>query len=74
MMPGSKGLSPHELAHKWAKGLGTRPDMSIKAVRKRRDMRMAGRIARAHSAKQSVGISHHYLINSTRRQDVGEII
>ena len=29
MMSGSKGLSPHELAHKWAKGLGTRPDMSI---------------------------------------------
>ena len=30
MMPGSKGLSPHELAHKWAKDLRTRPDMSIK--------------------------------------------
>ncbi len=30
MMPGSKGLSPHELAHKWVKDLGTRPDMSIK--------------------------------------------
>ena len=29
-MPGSKGLSPHELAHKWVKDLGTRPDMSIK--------------------------------------------
>ena len=27
---GEKGLSPHELAHKWVKDLGTRPDMSIK--------------------------------------------
>ena len=27
MMPGSKGLNPHELAHKWMKDLGTRPDM-----------------------------------------------
>ena len=31
MIPGSKGLSPHELAHRWVKDLGTRPDMSIKA-------------------------------------------
>ena len=30
MMPGSKGLSPHELAHKWVKDLLTRPNMSIK--------------------------------------------
>ena len=30
MMPGSKGLSPHELAHRLAKDLRTRPDMSIK--------------------------------------------
>ena len=30
MMPGSKGLSPHELAHKWVKDLRARPDMSIK--------------------------------------------
>ena len=29
-MPGSKGLSPHELAHKWVKDFLTRPDMSIK--------------------------------------------
>ena len=26
-MPGSKGLNPHELAHRWIKDLGTRPDM-----------------------------------------------
>ncbi len=25
-----KGLNPHELAHRWMKDLGTRPDMSIK--------------------------------------------
>ena len=30
-MPGAKGLKPHELAHKWAKDLAPRPDMSIKA-------------------------------------------
>ena len=30
MMPGPKGLSPYELAHKWVKDLRTRPDMSIK--------------------------------------------
>ena len=29
-MPGSKGLSPHELAHRWMKDLRARPDMSIK--------------------------------------------
>jgi hypothetical protein len=29
-MPGSKDLSPHELAHRWVKDLRTRPDMSIK--------------------------------------------
>ena len=26
MVPGSKGLSPHELAHKWVKDLGIGPD------------------------------------------------
>ena len=30
MMSGSKGLNPHELAHRWVKALRTRPDMSIK--------------------------------------------
>ena len=42
MMPGSKGLSPHELAHKWVKGLGTRPDMSIKVGCISHDMRILG--------------------------------
>ena len=31
MIPEDKGLHPRELAHKWMKDLGTRPDMSIKA-------------------------------------------
>ncbi len=30
MMPESKGLNPHELAHRWMKDLETRPDMSLK--------------------------------------------
>ena len=30
MMPGAKGLNPHELTHKWIKDLGTRPNMSLK--------------------------------------------
>ena len=30
-MPGSKGLSPHELAHKWVKDLGTRPPYEHKS-------------------------------------------
>ena len=30
MMPGSKGLNPHELAHKWMKDLGTRLSIPIK--------------------------------------------
>ena len=31
MMPGSKGLNPHELAHKWMKDLGTRPKYEHKS-------------------------------------------
>ena len=31
MMPGSKGLNPHELAHRWMKDLGTRSDMEHKS-------------------------------------------
>ena len=55
MIQGSKGLSPHELAHRWAKKLGTRPDMSIKVGCQSHDMRILGRIVRARSAEQSVG-------------------
>ena len=56
MMPGAKGLSPHELAHKWVKDLGTRPDMSIKVGCISRDMRILGRIVRVRSTEQSVDI------------------
>ena len=31
IMPGSKGLNPHELAHKWMKDLGTRPKYEHKS-------------------------------------------
>ena len=55
-MPGSKGLNPHELAHKWVKDLGTRPDMSIKVGWISHDMRILGRIVRVRSTEQSVGI------------------
>ena len=56
MMPGSKGLNPRELAHKWGKDLGTRPDMSIKVERMLHDMRILGRIVGVRSTEQSVGI------------------
>ena len=56
MMPGAKGLSPHELAHKWVKDLGTRPDMSIKVGCISHDMRISGRIVRVRSTEQSAGI------------------
>ncbi len=56
MMPGSKGLSPHELAHRWVKDLRTRPDMSIKVGRKHHDMRILGRIVGVRSTEQSAGI------------------
>ena len=56
MIPGSKDLSPHELAHKWVKDLGTRPDMSIKVGCISHDMRILGRIVGVRSTEQSVGI------------------
>ena len=56
MMPGGKGLSPHELAHKRVKDLGPRPDMSIKVGWQSHDMRILGRIVGVRSTEQSVGI------------------
>ena len=56
MMPGSKGLNPHELAHRWVKDLGTGPDMSIKVGCISHDMRILDRIVRVRSTEQSVGI------------------
>ena len=55
-IPGSKGLNPHELAHRWVKDLGTRPNMRIKVGRMPHDMRIWGRIVGVRSTKQSVGI------------------
>ena len=54
MMPGSKGLNPHELAHRWVKDLGGRPDMSIKVGCISHDMRIFGRIVGVRSTEQSV--------------------
>ena len=56
MMPGSKGLNPHELAHKWVKDLGTRPNMSLKVGWPSHDMRIIGRIVGVQSTEQSAGI------------------
>ncbi len=55
-MIGSKGLNPHELAHRWVKDLGTRPDMSIKVGCQSHDMRILGRIVGVRSTEQSAGI------------------
>lgn len=56
MIPGSKGLNPHELAHKWMKDLGIRPNMSLKVGWQSHDMRIIGRIVGVQSTEQSVGI------------------
>ena len=56
MMPGSKDLNPHELAHKWVTDLVTRPDMSIKVGCISHDMRILGRSAGVQSTEQSAGI------------------
>ena len=55
-MPGSKGLNPHELAHKWVKDLETRPDVSIKVGCISHDMRIVGWIVGVRSTEQSVSI------------------
>ena len=55
-MPGSKGLNPCELAHRWVKDLETRPDMSIKVKRQLHDMRISGRGVGVRSTEQPVGI------------------
>ena len=56
MMPGYQGLNPHELAHRWVKDLGTRPNMSIKVGCQSHDMRILDRIVGVRSTKQSAGI------------------
>ena len=55
-MPDSKGLSPHELAHMWAKDLESRPPYEHKSGMIIPRYANTGRIVRARSAEQSVGI------------------
>ena len=59
MIPGSKVLTPHELAHRWLKDLGTRPDM-----------RILGRIAGVQCTEQSAGI----IVGVKTPDDIREII
>ena len=47
MIPGSKGLNPHELAQMWVNVLETRQNMSLKVGRKHHDMRIFCRIVTA---------------------------
>ena len=54
MIPGSKGLNPHELAHRWVKNIGTR-----------HDMRIFGRIVGVRSTEQFVGIKVGGLLTPT---------
>jgi len=54
MIQVSTGRKPRVLAHKWFDDLGTRHNMSIKAGRKPRDMRIWWRIAGMRSMEQSV--------------------
>ncbi len=60
MMPGLKVLNPQELAHRWVKDLGTRPNMSMKVERKLHDMRMDVELrectARSNSCDLTVGM------------------
>ena len=53
MMPGSKGLTPHELAHKWMKDLWLRPIWSVE------------RIVEVRRTEQSVGIILYYFYAKT---------
>ena len=49
MIPGSKGLNPHELAQMWVNVLETRQNMSLKVGRKHHDMRIFCRIVGVRS-------------------------
>ena len=49
MIPGSKGLNPHELAQMWVNALETRQNMSIKVGHKHHDMRIFCRIVGVRS-------------------------
>ena len=49
MIPGSKGLNPHEPAQMWVNALETRQNMSIKVGHKHHDMRIFCRIVGVRS-------------------------
>ena len=67
-MPGSKGLTPHALAHKWMKDLGLRPDMEqniqwmFVLLRPKRSVE---RIVEVRRTEQSVGIILYYFYAKT---------
>ena len=69
MIPGAKGLNPHELAHRWVKDLGIRPNMRIKVGRMPHDIRIWGRIVGVRSTKQSVGIIESLRQGKSIRKD-----
>ena len=56
MILGLKGLNPHELAHRWVKDLGTRPDMSISWDDNPTICEYWGRIVGVRSTEQFIGI------------------
>ena len=67
-MPGSKGLSPHELAHKWMKDLGLRPDMEQNIQWMfvlHRSKRILERIVEVRRTEQSVDIILYYFYAKT---------
>ena len=67
-MSGSKGLTPHELAHKWIKDLGLRPDMEQKIQWMFvlcRSKRSVERIVEMRRTEQSVGMILYYFYTKT---------
>lgn len=67
-MPGSKGLTPHVLAHKWMKDLGHRPDMEQNIQWMfvlHRSKRILERIVEVRRTEQSVGIILYYFYAKT---------
>ena len=68
MMPGSKGLNPHELAHKWMKNLGTRPQYEHKSGMVIPRYANIWGIVGVRSTKQSAGIIKHLYSKDARVQ------
>ena len=67
-MPGSKGQNPHELAHKWMKDLGLRPDMEQNIQWMfvlHRSKRILERIVEVRRTEQSVDIILYYFYAKT---------